>query len=119
MVLEFFISLLIEHISFKVKESIISISDKLINLLYFQIRVKMLVSRNPYWMPFSLQAMIFIILFMLTMSALFSGLNLSFTSVAISELNIITRMGDAYVCFLELPETYHTLLVDRFIKQNS
>uniref|UniRef100_A0A0R3RSU9 CNNM transmembrane domain-containing protein n=1 Tax=Elaeophora elaphi TaxID=1147741 RepID=A0A0R3RSU9_9BILA len=60
------------------------------------IRVKMLASRSPYWMPFSLQAMIIIIVFMLTMSALFSGLNLSFTSVAISELNIITRMGDAY-----------------------
>ncbi|VDK86735.1 unnamed protein product [Litomosoides sigmodontis] len=60
------------------------------------IRVKMLASRNAYWMPFSLQAMILIILFMLAMSALFSGLNLSFTSVAISELNIITRMGDAY-----------------------
>lgn len=62
----------------------------------------MLASRNPYWMPFSLQGMILIILLMLTMSALFSGLNLSFTSVAISELNIITRMGDAYVCFFEL-----------------
>uniref|UniRef100_A0A5S6PE75 CNNM transmembrane domain-containing protein n=1 Tax=Brugia malayi TaxID=6279 RepID=A0A5S6PE75_BRUMA len=60
------------------------------------IRVKLLASRSPYWMPFSLQAMVLIILLMLIMSALFSGLNLSFTSVAISELNIISRVGDAY-----------------------
>ncbi|CAG9532957.1 unnamed protein product [Cercopithifilaria johnstoni] len=60
------------------------------------IRVEMLASQNPYWMPFSLQTMTLIIVFMLTMSALFSGLNLSFTSVAISELNIIIRMGDPY-----------------------
>ncbi|KAL3985410.1 hypothetical protein ACH3XW_38520 [Acanthocheilonema viteae] len=70
-----------------------SLSDK---VAAANIRVKMLASRNPYWTPFSLQTMILIIIFMLTMSALSSGLNLSFTSVAISELNIITRMGDAY-----------------------
>ncbi|EJW74774.1 hypothetical protein WUBG_14317, partial [Wuchereria bancrofti] len=60
------------------------------------IRVKLLASRSPYWMSFSLQAMVLIILLMLITSALFSGLNLSFTSVAISELNIISRVGDAY-----------------------
>ncbi|KAM3715773.1 Metal transporter CNNM4 [Dirofilaria immitis] len=60
------------------------------------IRVKLLASRSPYWMPFPLYTMIVVILLMVTMSALFSGLNLSFTSVAISELNIIIRMGDAY-----------------------
>ncbi|EFO22839.1 hypothetical protein LOAG_05642 [Loa loa] len=70
--------------------------DNIKTSTYLQIRVKLLASRSPYWMPFSLHAMILIILSMLTMSALFSGLNLSFTSVAISELNIITRMGDAY-----------------------
>uniref|UniRef100_A0A8R1XPI9 CNNM transmembrane domain-containing protein n=1 Tax=Onchocerca volvulus TaxID=6282 RepID=A0A8R1XPI9_ONCVO len=60
------------------------------------IRVELLASRSAHWIPFPLYSMILIILLMITMSALFSGLNLSFTSVTISELNIITHMGDAY-----------------------
>uniref|UniRef100_A0A915A511 CNNM transmembrane domain-containing protein n=1 Tax=Parascaris univalens TaxID=6257 RepID=A0A915A511_PARUN len=47
------------------------------------------------WIP--LWAMIIVLVLLVMMSALFSGLNLSFTSVALNELDILQRMGDAYV----------------------
>uniref|UniRef100_A0A915A0S3 CNNM transmembrane domain-containing protein n=1 Tax=Parascaris univalens TaxID=6257 RepID=A0A915A0S3_PARUN len=46
------------------------------------------------WIP--LWAMIIVLVLLVMMSALFSGLNLSFTSVALNELDILQRMGDAY-----------------------
>ncbi|OZC09816.1 hypothetical protein X798_03219 [Onchocerca flexuosa] len=61
-----------------------------------QISVNLLASRSPHWISFPLHSLIVIILLMLTISVLFSGLNLSFKSVAINELNIITHLGDAY-----------------------
>uniref|UniRef100_A0A9J2P620 CNNM transmembrane domain-containing protein n=1 Tax=Ascaris lumbricoides TaxID=6252 RepID=A0A9J2P620_ASCLU len=55
-----------------------------------------LAARELYvlWIP--LWAMIIVLVLLVMMSALFSGLNLSFTSVALNELDILQRMGDAY-----------------------
>lgn len=68
-----------------------------------QVRISLIAARRPYSMSFPSYAIIVLIVIMILMSALFSGLNLSFTSVAISELNIIIRMGDAYVSFCPIP----------------
>ncbi|VDN02888.1 unnamed protein product [Thelazia callipaeda] len=60
------------------------------------IRIQVLASKEPYSLPFPFYSTIALIIFTVIMAALFAGLNLSFTSVAISELYVIMRMGDSY-----------------------
>uniref|UniRef100_A0A8R1TYR6 CNNM transmembrane domain-containing protein n=1 Tax=Onchocerca volvulus TaxID=6282 RepID=A0A8R1TYR6_ONCVO len=81
---------------------VVGLKDGILEDDHFYLFVNLLASRSPHWTSFPLYSMIVIIL-LITISALFFGLNLSFTSITIMK----KRFSKKYYTIMQTSQLAH------------